>query len=437
MDTLEPLRHILPLTAQATPQGHLAIGGCPVADLAQRFGTPLYIFDEETLRQQCRTFRQAFQTAYPNSLVIYACKAYINPVLAQLFHEEGLGLDVVSGGELAVARAVEFPPENIFFHGNNKAPQEVQDALDYRIGRFVVDNFQELALLERLARQRGIVQPILLRITPGVDPHTHTYTTTGVVDSKFGFPLEGGQAKEAVHQALASPHLALKGLHFHLGSPIFEVEPYARAIAIAVDFAVQSGAPLEEFSPGGGFAIAYTREQKPPTPAGYAQAIATALREACARHSLPLPRLIVEPGRAIVGPSAIALYRVGVVKTIPGVRTYVAVDGGMGDNIRPALYGARYEAIAVTKLLEAPTTTVTIAGKYCESGDILVRDAHLPPLEPGDLVALPAAGAYCPSMASTYNLNGRPAIVLVRNGTARLIRRRETPQDMMALDVFP
>lgn len=437
MNALEPLRHILPLTAQATQQGHLAIGGCDVVDLAERFGTPLYIFDEETLRRQCRAFRDAFRAVYPNTQVIYACKAYINPFLARLFQEEGLGLDIVSGGELAVARAVEFPPENIFFHGNNKSPQEVQDALDYRIGRFVVDNLQELALLERLAAQKGVVQPILLRITPGVDPHTHAHTTTGVVDSKFGFPLEGGQAQQGVRQALASPHLALKGLHFHLGSPIFEVEPYAQAIAIAIDFAVQSGVPLEEFSPGGGFAIAYTREQKPPTPAVYAQTIATALREACARHHLPLPRLIVEPGRAIVGPSAVALYRVGVVKTIPGVRTYVAVDGGMGDNIRPALYGARYEAIAATKLFVAPTATVTIAGKYCESGDILVRDALLPPLEPGDLVALPAAGAYCPSMASTYNLNGRPAMLLVRNGTARLMRRRETPQDLMALDIFP
>ncbi|MFN3974838.1 MAG: diaminopimelate decarboxylase [Dehalococcoidia bacterium] len=437
MNALEPLRHLLPHTAQATDKGHLAIGGCDVADLAQRFGTPLYIFDEETLRRQCRAFRQAFRSAYPNSQVIYACKAYISPFLARLFQEEGLGLDIVSGGELAVARAVEFPPENIFFHGNNKTPQEVQDALDYRIGRFVVDNFQELDLLERLAAQKGTVQPILLRITPGVDPHTHAHTTTGVVDSKFGFPLEGGQAQQAVRQALASPHLSMRGIHFHLGSPIFEVEPYARAIAIAVDFAVQSGAPLEEFSPGGGFAIAYTREQRSPTPADYAHAIATALRQACARHRLPLPRLIVEPGRAIVGPSAIALYRVGVVKTIPGVRTYVAVDGGMGDNIRPALYGARYEAIAVTKLFEPSTATVTIAGKYCESGDILARDVLLPPLEPGDLVALPAAGAYCPSMASNYNLNGRPAIILVRQGTASLIRRRETPQDMMALDTFP
>ncbi|GBD10502.1 Diaminopimelate decarboxylase [bacterium HR23] len=437
MSALEPLRHIFPRTAQATPEGHLAIGGCDVVDLAGQFGTPLYIFDEATLRHQCRAFRDAFHAVYPNSLVIYACKAYINPVLARIFQEEGLGLDVVSGGELAVARAVEFPPDRIYFHGNNKTPQELQDALDYRIGRVVVDNFQELALLEHLAGQRGIRQPILLRITPGVDPHTHAYTTTGVVDSKFGFPLEGERAREAVGRARASPHLALKGLHFHLGSPIFEVEPYVQAIAIAVDFAVQSGAPLEEFSPGGGFAIAYTREQTPPSPADYARAIATALREACARHRLPLPRLIVEPGRAIVGPSAIALYRVGVVKEIPGIRTYVAVDGGMGDNIRPALYGARYEAVCATKLLQPPTTTVTIAGKYCESGDILVRDALLPPVEPGDLIALPAAGAYCPSMASTYNLNGRPAIVLVSNGSARLIRRRETPQDLMALDVFP
>jgi diaminopimelate decarboxylase len=437
MDPLEPWRPLLPDTARTSPQGHLCIGGCDVADLAREFGTPLYVFDEETLRGRCREFLRAFRGAYPDSRVVYACKAYINPILARLFQEEGLGLDVVSGGELAVARAVGFPPQAIVFHGNNKSPQEVEEALEYGVGRIVVDNARELALLAEAAARRGVVQPILLRVTPGVDPHTHVYTTTGVVDSKFGFPLEGGQAEEAVRRALSSPHLALKGLHFHLGSPIFAGEPYAQAIALVVAFAARSGAPLEELSPGGGFAVPYVRGQQAPSPADYARVIAAALREACDRHGLPLPRLIVEPGRAIVGPSAVALYRVGVVKEVPGVRTYVAVDGGMGDNIRPALYGARYEAIAATKLFAAPTTTVTIAGKYCESGDILVRDASLPPLEPGDLVAIPVAGAYSPSMASTYNLNGRPAMVLVRNGAARLMRRRETYRDLMALDIFP
>ena len=433
------LAHVFPDTARVNQDSHLELGGCDALELAKEFGTPLYVFCEETLRGRCRTYQEAFRQLYPDSHVAYAAKAYIGPSLARLVQEEGLGLDVVSGGELAVAQAVGFPPQDIYFHGNNKSITELEQALEYGVGQIVVDNLYELEALERLATTRGRVQSILLRVTPGIDPHTHAHTTTGVLDSKFGLPVATGQAGEALHRALGSPHFRVLGLHFHLGSPIFELEPYAAAIDVVLAFAArfrEEGLRLEQFSPGGGFAIAYTRSQHPPAPAEYAQVIVTALREGCQTYGFTLPRLVVEPGRAIVGPAGVALYTVGAVKEIPGVRTFVAVDGGMGDNIRPALYDAQYEAVAAGRIGEEPTRQVTIAGKYCESGDILVRDAHLPPPVPGDVLALPASGAYSPSMASNYNLNPRPAIVLARQGKARLLRRREAPEDMMRNDVW-
>ena len=435
----DALSHVFPATARVDSQGHLEVGGMDTVALAGEFGTPLYVFCEETLRGRCRAFTQAFGDLHPDTLTIYAAKAYLGPALAQILLEEGLGLDVVSGGELAVAQAVGFPGDRIYFHGNNKSRQELEQAMEYGLGHVVVDNLQELETLEEVATARGQTQPILLRITPGIDPHTHTHTTTGVLDSKFGLPLATGQAEEAIRKALSSSHLDLQGLHFHLGSPIFEMEPYAAAIDLVLSFAArfrEEGLRLRQFSPGGGFAIAYTRSQRAPAPAEYAQTIVSALKQGCEAYGFPLPRLIIEPGRSITGPSAVALYTVGAVKEIPGVRTYVAVDGGMGDNIRPPLYDAQYEVVAAGRMKEEPAGQVTIAGKFCESGDILVRDAPLPAMRPGDLVAMPAAGAYAPSMASNYNLIARPAIVLVKEGAARLIRRRETPQDMMATDIW-
>ena len=370
---------------------------------------------------------------------MYASKAYIGPALARLMAEEGLGLDVVSGGELAVAMAAGVPPEGVYLHGNNKSAQELADALDAGIGRVVVDNLHEIDLLERLAAERGVTQAVLLRVTPGIDPHTHAKTTTGIADSKFGLNIGNGQAAEALRRTLDCPHLELMGLHFHLGSPIFEVEPYVDAMAVTLEFAAryrEEGLELRELSPGGGFAIAYLRDQRAPSPSEYAAAIVAALHEGCERHGLPLPSLTVEPGRSVVGPAGVALYTVGSIKDIPGVRTYAAVDGGMGDNIRPALYEARYEAVAAARMGEAERVEYTIAGKFCESGDILVERAALPELSPGDLIAMPAAGAYSPSMASNYNANPRPPIVLVKDGAARLIRRRETPADLMTTDIW-
>ncbi len=430
-------QHVFPDTANVNPQGQLVIGGCNTLDLAQEHGTPVYLLDEATLRNRCRSFVQEFGQRCPDVRVLYASKAYINPALARLFDEEGLGLDVVSGGELAVARAADFPLEKVYFHGNNKTGEELTEAVEHGLGRVVVDSFHELELLDRIAAAAGKVQDILIRVSPGIDPHTHAYTTTGIIDSKFGFSIQTGHAAGAVRQALAAPNLKLRGLHFHLGSPIFELEPYQAATDLVLRFAAQfreEGLELQEFSPGGGFAIAYTEDQQPPTIGEYAEAIVSTLTATCSELGLAIPQLVVEPGRSIIGPAGVALYSIGAIKDIPGVRKYVSVDGGMGDNIRPALYQAAYEVLSAGKVNEPPGEKVTIAGKYCESGDVLASDIMLPTAEPGDIIAIPAAGAYCPSMASNYNLNPRPPMVLVGEGRSRVIRRRESYQDLMLCD---
>ena len=430
--------NVFPDTAKIDDQGQLTIGGCNTLDLAQEYGTPVYVFDEETLRGRCRSFVREFDQRAPGTQVLYASKAYINPALVRILNEEGLGLDVVSGGELAVALSGGLTAHRLDFHGNNKTPQELTEAVAQDIGRVVVDSFHELELLNRIASDAGKTQDILIRVSPGIDPHTHAYTTTGIIDSKFGFSIQTGHAAEAIRQALSASHLQLQGLHFHLGSPIFELEPYRAATDLVLRFAAEfreEGLNLQEFSPGGGFAIAYTRDQQPPAVSEYAEAIVSTMLATCADLNMPRPKLIIEPGRSIVGPAGVALYRIGAIKAIPGVRKYVSVDGGMGDNIRPALYQAAYEVVSAGKATREPDDLVTIAGKYCESGDVLAWDVMLPTAETGDIIAIPAAGAYCPSMASNYNLNPRPPIVLVKDGKSRLIRRRESYQDMMLCDV--
>ncbi len=429
---------LFPETAAIDRKGHLTIGGCSTVELAKEFGTPLYLFDEVNLRSQCRRFREEFGARYSDLLVIYACKAFINKALAKIFMEEGLGLDVVSGGELAVAKAVGFPMERVYFHGNNKDAQELDVALDLGIGRVVVDNFHELPLLERLAREKGKVQEVLIRVSPGIDPHTHHHTTTGILDSKFGFPIQTGQAEEAIGKVLKFPSLRLIGIHFHLGSPIYEVQPYEAAIQVVTAWLskILKRYPFDfkEFSPGGGFAIQYTTDTPAPAISQYAEAIASTLLDRCRAFALPQPRLIIEPGRAIVGRAGVALYSVGASKDIPGLRKYISVDGGMSDNIRPVIYGSRYEAVVAGKLGEGPQETVTIAGKFCESGDILIKDISLPVLQPGDIIAVPASGAYCLSMASNYNASVRPPILLLKGGKARVIRRRQSVEELMLWD---
>ena len=432
-----PAEHVFPQTAAVAASGHLVLGGCDVVNLTAEYGTPLYIFDEQTLRERCQGFLREFQGRYPNTRVIYASKAFTNLALTRFLIKEGLGMDVASGGEMAAARAGGMPPSVVYFHGNNKSRTELEEGLAWGVGRIVVDNFHELGLLDQVAQEAGRVQDIMLRVSPGVDPHTHAYISTGTLDSKFGFPIGTGQAQEAIRQALSCSHLRLVGLHCHIGSQVFETQPFQEAIRATLEFAAkmrEEGLDLMEFSPGGGFAIPYTRNEQAPSIAQYADAITSSFRHGCQELGFGKPALVIEPGRSIVGPAGIVVYTVGARKVIPGIRTYVSVDGGMGVTIRPALYQASYEVVVANRMNEPSAERVTIAGRYCESGDILAKDVDLPITEPGDLLALLAAGAYCVPMSSNYNMAPRPAIVMVRDGVARLIRRREIYQDLMAAD---
>ncbi|MDA1278434.1 MAG: diaminopimelate decarboxylase [Chloroflexi bacterium] len=431
-----PEQELLPTTASVSEDDRLSIGGCDVRDLVEEFGSPLYVYDEQTLRGMCRDFVSSFTSEYPRTRIEYSSKAFANPTVAKIIDEEGLYMDIVTGGELAVAIAANFPAERLNFHGNNKGREELVEAVNYGIDSITIDSFAEIDLLSEVAVEQGVRQKVMLRLSPSIDPHTHMLTSTGILDSKFGFSIETGDAETAVEQALAKDSLEVEGLHFHLGSPIFELEPYSEAIDYVLQFAANMrdkyGLVLKRFSPGGGFAIGYVADTLPPSMGEYAKEIATAIRSGCDRYGLDEPELTVEPGRAIVGRAGIAVYTVGGVKTIPGVRTYVSVDGGMGDNIRPALYGARYAVVPVDRPTAPRTRTVTVVGKFCESGDFLARDVDLPEPETGELLALPASGAYCLMMASNYNMQTRPAVVLVNNGKARLMRRRETYSDLLA-----
>ncbi len=431
---------LFPLNTEVNEQDHLVIGGCDIVDLAEEFGTPFYLFDESTLRQKCREFKDEFCKYYPDTLIIYASKAVLNRALALIFKEEGLGLDVVSGGELSIAHSVDFPLDKVYFHGNNKTPEELNLALDWGVGRIVVDNFYELELLNGLVGERGINQNILLRLTPGVDPHTHQHTTTGTIGSKFGFSLSTGQAEKAVKQALSASHLNLLGFLFHLGSPVSEIQPYELAMELVLRFAQEMvnklGFNLHEFDIGGGFAIPYTLDSRVPAIADYAETITGKLHNLISELKLSRPRLVIEPGRAIVGQAGVALYTVGAIKELAGIKKYVCVDGGISDNIRPVLYGAKHAALVANKALKEESEMVTIAGKLCESGDILVKDIRLTKVRPGDIIAIPVCGAYTIPMSSNYNAIPRPAIVMVKEGLARLIRRRETYEDLMSLDLM-
>ena len=433
-----PRLALFPANSDVNEEGHLVIGGCDCVALAAEFGTPLYIFDELGLRSKCAEFKEEFGRRYPDTAVIYACKAFTNKALMRLLQDEGLGLDVVSGGEMNIAHSVGFPLKNVYFHGNNKSVEELKMALEWQVGRIVVDNLQELSLLGEIAGEQNCIPDILLRLTPGIDPHTHRYNTTGIVDSKFGLPRLNWD--EAVASAMSAPNLNLVGLHFHLGSSIFEVEPYQQAIDTVLNFAAEMkqryGFELRELDIGGGFAVQYELGSPAPPLSAYADVVSAGITSKCRELNLQPPRLILEPGRSIVARSGMALYRVGIVKDIPNTRCYVAVNGGMGDNIRHALYGARHEALVANKAAEKDTAEVTIAGKFCESGDILISNIKLPPVSTGDILAVADCGAYCLPMASNYNASLKPAVVLVKEGRARLIRRRETFADLTQCDVI-
>lgn len=427
---------LFPLTAEVNAKDHLVIGGCDTVELAAEFSTPLYIYDELTLREKCAAFKREFGDRYPTS-INYSCKAFINKAVLKLFAEEGLGLDVVSGGEIGYARAFGFPMERIGFPGNNKSTDELILALESGVGHIVVDNLYELEVLGKIAGQLEQWQKILLRIAPGVDPGTHSYETTGNTDSKFGIPLP--VAESAVKKALSIPETELTGLHFHIGSQIVNTEPYIKAIGIILDFAAEMNRKyqfeLKELSVGGGYAHRYTLDESVPSVSDYAEDITGTLSEKCRAIGMNSPHLIIEPGRSMVAGAGVAVYTTGVIKDIPGIRRYVSIDGGIADNVLPAFYQVRFEAVAATKMSSAGTEIVTVCGKYCESSDILIRDIELPEISTGDIIVIPGCGAYNLTEATNYNMSFKPAVVMVRDGDARLIRRRETLDDLTRCDL--
>ena len=426
-----------PLGSTIGDGGHLIVGGCDAVELAKKYGTPLYVFAEDDLRDRCREFKREFGERYSATRVVYAGKACLNRAIVKVISEEGLGLDVVSGGELEIARSAGFPMGDIYFHGNNKSDAELAMALEHRVGRIVVDNRSELERLDAMAASTRTHADILFRIKPGIDPHTHAKITTGNIDSKFGFGLNDVAA--AVARVIESKNLTLAGFHYHIGSQIFEIQPFLDALKTTLELAAEMkrryGFVIQELDAGGGYGVQYLTGSAPPPVADYDQAIVAHFIQECRRLGLTPPALTIEPGRATVARAAVALYTIGVIKDIPGIRRYACVDGGMADNIRPALYGAQYEPYLANRMADTADQVYTIAGRFCESGDILATDVKLPEVASGDTLVMPVCGAYCIPMSSNYNAFYRPAVVMVRGGASRVIRRRETIEDLLRTDM--
>jgi len=427
-------------TQRINGQGTLEIGGCDAVELARRFGTPLYVLDEACLRDNCRRYRKAFESRYPDVHISFSGKALTTTAVFMIAKQEGLALDVSSGGELHTGLGAGFAPADVTFHGNNKSPQELEMAVAQGVGRVGVDSLDEIGALQHVAAAHHLTVDVLIRVAPGVTADTHTHIQTGRVDTKFGFPIVGGGAREGVERARAAPNLRVRGINCHIGSQILETAPFIQAVQMMVEFAAELrrdlGYVIEELDLGGGLGVRYLPADRPPTFDEYAEAVTGAVRAACETHGLPLPRLMQELGRSLVGEAGATLYTVGVVKAIPGIRTYVAVDGGMSDNPRPALYDARYDAIVANKAQEERTTRVTVSGKHCET-DTLIASLEAPEIAPGDILAVQTTGAYNYSMASNYNRLPRPAMVLVSDGRADLIVERESLQDLVRMDRVP
>jgi diaminopimelate decarboxylase len=427
---VETLSPAYPLGTRVNERGHLEVGGCDVVELAERFGTPAYVYAEDDIRARARAYTAAFAARTDDFEVIYGSKALPITAVYRLLAEEGLSMDVASGGELHLALAAGVDPSRVFMHGNNKTEAELRFAFEADIGHLVLDSFCEIERAERLLEGGGRRQPVLIRLTPGIKPSTHDYVQTGQLDSKFGFGLEDGLAEQAVARVRASRNLELVGLHAHIGSQIFELEPYVKTIQLLADFVRLAGLECPLLNVGGGLGIAYTPEDEPASIEEYVDVKVRGVQRAFD----PVPRLLIEPGRSLVGNAGVTVYRVGTIKEVPGVRTYVAVDGGMSDNLRPMLYGARYDA-AIADRPDAPATSVcTIAGMHCESGDILIRDVALPEPRIGDVLVTPATGAYGYAMASNYNGVPRPPVIFCKDGEARVVVRRETYEDLTARD---
>ena len=429
------LKDVLPVSATVNDAAHLEIGGCDTTQLAREFGTPLYVFCEDTFRAKARELRECL----PGARLYFAAKAFPSMAIFQLAEQEGLGVDVASGGELHTALAAGFPPERLVLHGNNKSSADIVRAVEAGVGRIALDNLDDVERVAAAARAARREQKVLLRVTPGVEAHTHTYIQTGQQDSKFGLSIESGMAMEAALRAAALPGLDLVGVHAHIGSNIFSYDPFGKTVEILFQFLADAetllGYAFAEVNLGGGIGIPYTSADYPVRLDLLAKLVVATAEQEAERHGMTVPELSFEPGRFLVGNAMVTLYSVGVIKEIPGVRTYVSVDGGMSDNIRPALYQASYAAFLANKARHELGRVVTVAGMHCESGDILVRDVALPAsVERGDILAIPATGAYGYSMASNYNKQPRPAVVLVKDGNARVIIRRESLDDLLRLE---
>lgn len=444
-ETVEPdhkttldLGEVLPQTAEVR-DGHLFVGGVDLVDLARKEGTALYVMDEADIRKQLRDYIQWTRFHWKNVDVIYAAKAFMSIAMCKIVEEEGCCIDVSSGGELAFAQAAGFPMDRVFVHGNNKTMQELNEALDAGVGRIVVDSFEELERISQLAVERDMQQGVLIRVTPGVVADTHAYIQTGSEDSKFGFGLHDGLAMKALRRALELPGVDLKGIHMHIGSQVFALDSFAKAVEVIVHFMdsvrTELGYVVEELDVGGGLGAAYAASDTPSTIKAYGKVVVDDIKAHCEAHGLPVPRILTEPGRSIVARAGVTLYTVGTIKDIPGIRTYVAVDGGMTDNIRTELYGAKYEAVVANRADQPRDTVVTIAGKHCESGDIVIYDASLQQVGDGDIICVFTTGAYCQSMSSNYNKQVRPGVMMVRDGRARWVVRRETYDDLLRCEV--
>lgn len=427
-------------TQKINEAGHLEIGGCDAAALVKEHGTPLYVLDEWLIRENCRHYLTAFEKYYDGEFeVAYAGKANLCAALVQLVKEEGMGLDCASGGDVYTALSVDFPAAQIYLHGNNKSENELGYALDSGVGRIVVDSEDELLLLNSIAKGKKKKAEILIRVTPGIKPKTHSYISTGQVDSKFGLGLETGEALRVIKLSLVLSNIEVCGLHCHVGSQVLHLESFDKTAELMIGFLAkfkkETGKELAQLNMGGGLGIHYTRADEPPPVSEYVRVLSESVMKHCVEHGLSLPEMIIEPGRSIIGEAGTTLYEVGTVKTIPGIRTYVSVDGGMTDNPRPALYQAKYEAAMANRMNDEHDTLVSVAGKCCETGDMLLWDVKLPCPKRGDILSVFSTGAYNYSMASHYNRLPKPAMVLVNNGRARLIVKRETYEDVARMDI--
>lgn len=419
--------------------GHLTIGGVDTLELAEQFGTPLVVYDVAAIRDQIRRFKKVFEDNDVDYEVSYASKAFSSVAIYQVMKEEGAHTDVVSGGELTTAIKAGFPMDKVSFHGNNKSLAELKLAVDHHVGMIMLDNFHEIDLLNQVLEEADTSADVMLRITPGISAHAHKYDQTGQVDSKFGFDVDSGQADKALQKVLANPRLRMHGLHAHIGSQIFELEGFELAAKKLIDIAAHwqeaFGYTAEIVNVGGGFGIKYVASDKPLRPEQFVDAIVKTIKKTAQEKGLPLPEIWIEPGRSIVGPAGYNLYTVGSRKDVPGLKPYVTIDGGMGDNIRPALYQAKYETVLARDPQAKPVETVRLAGKYCESGDIMAEAQPLPATKAGDVLVTLDTGAYGYAMASNYNRNPRPAVVFAENGKASLVIKRESYADLIHLDL--